>query len=143
MTTKHQLNYPWYPWDKAPPWANYAATDHCGRAQWFEFQPSSDAYDGCLRWLVFSGRFLAVDQKKERICHAWADTLQARPVAKPKKARMTAKPKPKKVRKQWYIVFRCRSEADAMAGVAAVADLLPEAPRGQVVFMPLVKGGVK
>lgn len=44
-----------YPWDQAPAWAQYAATDGDGSQWWFEKEPFYDADD--KEWSPGSGMF--------------------------------------------------------------------------------------
>jgi hypothetical protein len=60
-----------YPWDSAPEWAKFAATDFDGVPWWFEDQPF------CIvgRWHVNTGKFETI----EDLMFDYRDSLQSRP----------------------------------------------------------------
>jgi hypothetical protein len=73
-----------YPWDQAPEWANWAATDGDGSAWWYERKPCLDE-DGGYSWgpdkdedLVSSAQQIYGDSHPQAAIR-WKESLQQRP----------------------------------------------------------------
>jgi hypothetical protein len=65
-----------YPWDNAPYWANYAATDLNGEQWWFEFKPSK----GETIWVQPpKGRCSRLQRKASNANFFWEYSLDKRP----------------------------------------------------------------
>ena len=66
MTTKFE-----YPWEQAPDWANWAATDEDGRRWWYEYEPHTG--DSCL--YALSGKEELIDMPS----YDFSQSKQSRP----------------------------------------------------------------
>ena len=67
-----------YPWDEAPEWAQWAATDESGRAWWYALEPVC----GRISWDISSWRDKVEDFNKDLGTFpgdTWQDSLRARP----------------------------------------------------------------
>ena len=64
-----------YPWDEAPEWAMWGATDANGDLNWYDFRPI--CHFGEEQWLISDGEheFFA----NEGPCENWKETLEGRP----------------------------------------------------------------
>lgn len=70
---------PEYPWDTAPEWANWAATDENGEQWFFEKEPNTYVSD----WVKSPGSDCALIRrgKGHVACPNWRNTLRPRPKA--------------------------------------------------------------
>lgn len=66
-----------YPWDKAPEWAKWAATDASGDTTWFSLLPVVD--ETCAQWNNTNGGVYTKIQGGTRPCPDWRESLEARP----------------------------------------------------------------
>jgi hypothetical protein len=65
---------PKIPWDKAPPWANYAAYQPTGVLRWFEWEPILQHGQWCLS--LFGGRYQDHEPVRRE---GWEGSLERRP----------------------------------------------------------------
>lgn len=66
-----------YPWDEAPTWAQYAATDENGDAYWYENKPIL-RYSATMWGGVLDGRNCFITNYHSVKFH-WKESLQKRP----------------------------------------------------------------
>ncbi len=68
-----------YPWDEAPAWARYAATDEDGWRWWFGALPDPGRA-GMWRLDPFEGQKVGVGARETTFCVNWRGSLEARPM---------------------------------------------------------------
>ena len=64
-----------YPWNEAPEWAMWGATDANGNMHWYDFEPCHDHEE----WIISSGDHEFEFFANEGPCENWKETLEARP----------------------------------------------------------------
>jgi len=70
-----------YPWEWAPKWAEWAATDEDGRAYWYEEKPVQRPVQEAILWFSYTGEDLFLGYSP----HAdipWDQSLEKRPLKK-------------------------------------------------------------